>query len=124
MKDLKDFSDSPVSPSPSGTRRSFLVSDIVTVGRYQLLWFLWSLLLIVEPVVVPSVLLIFPYLLLLSFLRVCLRFYVVISHLVGRTIIVLVKRAPFRNVLWVTPVLVIVQLFLWLLLFLTIPAFS
>lgn len=74
-----------------------------------------SLFLIVVSVVIPSVLFALPHLLLLgvSFsLSLCSR----VGHLVGSSVVVLVKRAAFRNVLRIAPILVVVQLLRRLLL--------
>lgn len=115
---------SPISSSPPSSRWPFFISNIITVRCYQFLGSFWSLLFVIVSVVVPSVFFIFPHFFLLSLLHIRLLFRIIISYFVSRTIIVLVKRPSFRYILWVTSVLVVVQLLLWFLLFLPIPTFT
>lgn len=115
---------SPISSSPPSSRWPFFISNIITVRCYQFLGSFWSLLFVIVSVVVPPVFFIFPHFFLLSLLYIRLLFRIIISYFVSRTIIVLVKRPSFRYILWVTSVLVVVQLLLWFLLFLAIPTFT
>lgn len=121
---INSMINSPISSSPPSSRWPFFISNIITVRCYQFLGSFWSLLFVVVSVVVPPVFLIFPHLLFLSLLYIRLLFRVIISYFVSRTIIMLVKRPSFRYILWITPVLVVIQLLLRFLLFLPIPTLT
>ena len=113
----------PISSSPSRSRRSFLVSDVIAINSYQLLVTFWGLLLVVVSVVVPPVVLVAPDLFVFDLpLRWCLNRLVL--GLFSCPVVVLVKSTPFRDVLGIATILVVIQLFRRLLLLLAVAALS